>query len=149
MMRSGRLLVEESPENLLNSYRLPSLEAVFLKICIRDGVKKRVEQRIGVAADTSTATGPVATCQTAARPQQPSVDHVNMAFDDSISQISVSEVEHPQFPASPTNSSGVRKSTHITFKCPFYNAHISFAPNDIGTTSQLRIDQQHEQHDQP
>jgi hypothetical protein len=74
------------------------------------------------------------TCQTAARPQQPSVDHVNMAFDDSISQISVSEVEHPQFPASPTNSSGVRhKLNHfdlITFQCPFYNAHISFAPND-------------------
>jgi hypothetical protein len=105
-----------------------------LKICIRDGVKKRVEQRIGVAADTTSTTGPVVTCQTAARPQQPSVDHVNMAFDDSISQISVSEVEHPQFPASPTNSSGVRhKLNHfdlITFQCPFYNAHISFAPND-------------------
>ena len=68
-MRSGRLLVEESPENLLNSYRLPSLEDVFLKICIRDGVKNRVEkQRIGVVAGI---TSPAVSCQTAARAQQP------------------------------------------------------------------------------
>ena len=106
MMRSGRLLVEESPENLLNSYRLPSLEDVFLKICIRDGVKNRVEkQRIGVVAGI---TSPAVSCQTAARAQQPPADHVNMAFDDSISQISVSEVEHLKFPISPTvNSSEV------------------------------------------
>ena len=105
-MRSGRLLVEESPENLLNSYRLPSLEDVFLKICIRDGVKNRVEkQRIGVVTGI---TSPAVSCQTAARAQQPPADHVNMAFDDSISQISVSEVEHLKFPISPTvNSSEV------------------------------------------
>ena len=111
-MRSGRLLVEESPENLLNSYHLPSLEDVFLKICIRDGVKKRVEQRIGVAAGSVTV--PVVTCQTAAPAQQPTADHVNMAFDDSASQISVSEVEHPNLPISPTNCSGVRRILPIS-----------------------------------
>lgn len=36
MMRSGRLLAEESPENLLKDYRLPSLEDVFLKLCMKD-----------------------------------------------------------------------------------------------------------------
>lgn len=36
MMRSGRLLAEESPENLLKDYRLPTLEDVFLKLCMKD-----------------------------------------------------------------------------------------------------------------
>jgi hypothetical protein len=118
MMRSGRLLVEESPENLLNSYRLPSLEEVFLKICIRDGVKNRVEQRIGVVSSTSS---PVITCQNGAQAQQSSADHVNMAFDDSISQISVSEVEHSKFPVSPssTPSSEVKKKKK-SLKCVTY-----------------------------
>ncbi|XP_057380008.1 ABC transporter G family member 20-like [Daphnia carinata] len=40
MMRSGRLLAEESPENLLKNYRLPTLEDVFLKLCMKDGGNK-------------------------------------------------------------------------------------------------------------
>lgn len=35
MMRSGRLLVEESPNNLLCSHGLDSLEDVFLKLCVK------------------------------------------------------------------------------------------------------------------
>ena len=34
-MRSGRLLVEESPNNLLYSHGLDSLEDVFLKLCVK------------------------------------------------------------------------------------------------------------------
>lgn len=34
MMRSGRLLAEQSPEMLLSHYRLSSLEDVFLKLCM-------------------------------------------------------------------------------------------------------------------
>ncbi|KAI9553798.1 ABC protein [Daphnia sinensis] len=36
LMRSGRLLTEESPENLLRMYGLSSLEDVFLKLCVKD-----------------------------------------------------------------------------------------------------------------
>ena len=44
MMRSGRLLAENSPQNLLNNYRLSSLEDVFLKLCMRDdGIQKGKE----------------------------------------------------------------------------------------------------------
>ncbi|KAI9558878.1 ABC protein [Daphnia sinensis] len=39
LMRSGRLLVQDSPENLLNNFRAPSLEDVFLKLCIKDDAK--------------------------------------------------------------------------------------------------------------
>jgi len=35
MMRSGRLLVEESPNNLLYSHGVDSLEDVFLKLCVK------------------------------------------------------------------------------------------------------------------
>ena len=36
MMRSGRLLAEESPQSLLESHNLTSLEDVFLKLCMKD-----------------------------------------------------------------------------------------------------------------
>ena len=35
-MRSGRLLTEESPSNLLSNHDLTSLEDVFLKLCMKD-----------------------------------------------------------------------------------------------------------------
>ncbi|XP_057369454.1 ABC transporter G family member 20-like [Daphnia carinata] len=43
LMRSGRLLVQDSPENLLNNYRAPSLEDVFLKLCIKDDGKNQLD----------------------------------------------------------------------------------------------------------
>lgn len=36
LMRSGHLLAEESPHNLLALYGLSSLEDVFLKLCMKD-----------------------------------------------------------------------------------------------------------------
>ena len=38
MMRSGRLLTEDSPENLLSKHNLSSLEDVFLKLCMKNDV---------------------------------------------------------------------------------------------------------------
>lgn len=35
-MRSGRLLAEDSPQNLLSMHNLNSLEDVFLKLCIKE-----------------------------------------------------------------------------------------------------------------
>ena len=37
LMRHGRLLAEDCPTSLLENYGLPTLEDVFLKLCIRDG----------------------------------------------------------------------------------------------------------------
>ena len=37
MMRSGHLLAEKSPHNLLTTYGLRSLEDVFLKLCVKEG----------------------------------------------------------------------------------------------------------------
>lgn len=98
MMRSGRLLVEESPDSLLNRYQLPSLEEVFLKLCIKDRGNSRNEQLTEVANVPS---------HIAAQLPQPSADHVNMAFDDSLSQISVPEPNRDESSASPANGSEV------------------------------------------
>ncbi|EFX78467.1 ABC protein, subfamily ABCH [Daphnia pulex] len=38
LMRSGHLLAEESPHNLLSLHGLSTLEDVFLKLCMKDGV---------------------------------------------------------------------------------------------------------------
>ena len=37
MMRVGKLLAEDSPDNLLSRFSKPSLEDVFLELCMRDG----------------------------------------------------------------------------------------------------------------
>lgn len=36
MMRSGRLLAEDSPQNLLAVHEMATLEDVFLNLCIKD-----------------------------------------------------------------------------------------------------------------
>jgi hypothetical protein len=47
LMRSGRLLAEDSPENLLRDYNLSSLEDVFLKLCMADcGNEDKTANRI-------------------------------------------------------------------------------------------------------
>jgi hypothetical protein len=39
MMRGGRLLVEDSPDNLLRNYGLSTLEDVFLQLCRKENSK--------------------------------------------------------------------------------------------------------------
>ena len=50
MMRSGRLLAEDSPENLLRDTNLSSLENVFLELCIKNNDNKFIPM---VAKDAS------------------------------------------------------------------------------------------------
>lgn len=45
MMRSGRLLVEDSPKNLLLIHELTTLEDVFLKMCIKDVEQSSTETK--------------------------------------------------------------------------------------------------------
>ena len=51
-MRSGHLLAEESPQNLLSLHGLNTLEDVFLKLCMKDGVGK-----MATAPVVATITG--------------------------------------------------------------------------------------------
>ncbi|XP_050708536.1 ABC transporter G family member 20-like isoform X1 [Eriocheir sinensis] len=37
LMRGGRLLAETSPMSLINHFKIPSLEDIFLKLCLEDG----------------------------------------------------------------------------------------------------------------
>ena len=94
-MRSGRLLTEDSPENLLRDYNISSLEEVFLKLCMNDEGKSKIKQ-------------------------QPALGHENMAFDRSASQSDVSEMgvdcrytgNDPRSPTSPADFSVVRYCWH-------------------------------------
>ncbi|EFX84768.1 ABC protein, subfamily ABCH [Daphnia pulex] len=55
LMRSGRLLAEDSPENLLRDYNLSSLEDVFLKLCMADCVNEdKAANRIPAQQQCST-----------------------------------------------------------------------------------------------
>ena len=85
MMRSGRLLTEDSPDDLLRHYNLSSLENVFLKLCMNDEGKSQIEQRSEPLANA------VMGC-TATRAQQHPIGHDNMAYDRSASQSDVSEI---------------------------------------------------------
>lgn len=55
-MRSGHLLAEESPHNLLSLHGLSTLEDVFLKLCMKDGVVKHATAPV-VATITNGKTG--------------------------------------------------------------------------------------------
>nr|CAH0102200.1 unnamed protein product [Daphnia galeata] len=85
MMRSGRLLTEDSPDDLLRDYNLPSLENVFLKLCMNDEGKSQIEQRSEPLANAVMG-------YTATRAQQHPIGHDNMAYDRSASQSDVSEI---------------------------------------------------------
>lgn len=65
MMRGGRLLVEDSPENLIRDYGLPSLEDVFLKVCLKDGGRSSDEQ----LAEDVTSSNEAAPVETQIEPQ--------------------------------------------------------------------------------
>ncbi|XP_046646482.1 ABC transporter G family member 20-like isoform X3 [Daphnia pulicaria] len=56
LMRSGHLLAEESPHNLLSLHGLSTLEDVFLKLCMKDGVVKHATAPV-VATITNGKTG--------------------------------------------------------------------------------------------
>jgi hypothetical protein len=78
MMRSGRLLAEDSPENLLREYNLSSLEDVFLKLCMADcGNEDKTANRIPTQQQ---CTG--------------GID--NVAFHPSSSELDISGTENPQ-----------------------------------------------------
>lgn len=78
-MRSGHLLAEESPHNLLTLYGLSSLEDVFLKLCMKDvGNGKH-----GTAPVVSTISHGHAYPVVVVGGQAPSDGHDNPAFAQS------------------------------------------------------------------
>lgn len=83
MMRSGRLLAEESPKNLLRNSRRPSLEDAFLKLCM-DEINDSDEQSTVVAHCTSNEDG-----QTSATVQPDD----NITTDNSCNQVDIHETD--------------------------------------------------------
>ncbi|CAL4139268.1 unnamed protein product, partial [Meganyctiphanes norvegica] len=45
LMRAGRLLAEASPEGLIKHFSIPSLEEIFLKLCLQDGDADELEMK--------------------------------------------------------------------------------------------------------
>ncbi len=126
MMRSGRLLAEESPDTLLAQYNLPTLEDVFLKLCMKDDVENRDEDRTEIVA---TPVRPVTLL--AARTAQLPGSYVNPAFNHSTSQLDVSEAgitrqnrsNSREFSASPADRFGVKikSDLFLSSNIIFYN----------------------------
>lgn len=83
MMRSGRLLAEESPKNLLRIYGIKSLEDVFLKLCMKDNDTKETD---------NTTNGDNLTNAIPRVGRVNMVGHENKAFNHSISQFDVSQL---------------------------------------------------------
>nr|QBM06390.1 ATP-binding cassette sub-family H-like protein 2 [Daphnia magna] len=85
LMRSGRLLTEDSPENLLQKYALFSLEDVFLRLCTQDFSNSQAE-----TVSNAETVGEIAFAV-----QQLSAGIVNDAFERSASQLDVSGTPIP------------------------------------------------------
>lgn len=84
-MRSGRLLTEDSPENLLQKYALFSLEDVFLRLCTQDFSNSQAE-----TVSNAETVGEIAFAV-----QQLSAGIDNDAFERSASQLDVSGTPIP------------------------------------------------------
>ncbi len=90
-MRSGHLLAEESPQNLLSLHGLNTLEDVFLKLCMKDGVSK-----MATAPVVATITGGKTGYPTMAH-QQDLEGHDNPAYAQSFSNpdaITSADIDH-------------------------------------------------------
>lgn len=90
-MRSGHLLAEESPQNLLSLHGLSTLEDVFLKLCMKDGVNKHA-----TAPVVSTITGGK-TGYPALPHQQDLEGHDNPAYAQSFTNpdaITTADIDH-------------------------------------------------------
>lgn len=119
-MRSGRLLAEESPDNLLRNYRLPSLEEVFLKLCMKDDGENRTEPSQAIENCTN------GTLRSVTGTRQPVGGHTNLAFDHSTSQTNITEIDtienhcnSNESSISPADCFGVRKIIVLVFFCFF------------------------------
>jgi hypothetical protein len=75
-MRSGRLLAEDSPENLLRDFNLSSLEDVFLKLCMTDCDNDEEKNNTSVQSQRQVSGG---------------ID--NAAFYPSKSELDISEMD--------------------------------------------------------
>ena len=103
MMRSGHLLAEESPNNLLAVHGLESLEDVFLKLCMKDVQGRKGPMPVVATLSGSGKTYPAiqqAVVQQAAGQQQAVViqqtGHDNPAFaqDHSGMDITTADIDH-------------------------------------------------------
>lgn len=77
-MRSGRLLVEDSPENLLREFQLSSLEDVFIQFSLKDDGRRLIHQ----VSETESNTSICYSTGVAPGTRQPSGSYVNTVTDN-------------------------------------------------------------------
>ena len=112
-MRSGRLLAEESPNNLLRAFRRPSLEDAFLKLCMDEQRNESIQANVSNEMNTEVM-------------QQFQGGHENVDYnEDVVRQIDITEARGDGQLRnngrgsidSTTSSSGVRKNSAPRLHC--------------------------------
>jgi hypothetical protein len=108
MMRSGRLLAEESPNNLMRNFRRPSLEDAFLKLCMDE---QQTESMVNASISNATIQNTEEAQQQ--QPQGDSVDYAEGVVNQTdVTETSVHRQRHSNSRGSidsTTSSSSVRK----------------------------------------
>lgn len=97
MMRSGHLLAEESPTNLLSLHGMESLEDVFLKLCMKDVQNRKSAMPVVATLSGSGKTYPaIAQGQPVGVQQAVVSGHDNPAFarDHSGIDITTADIDH-------------------------------------------------------
>ncbi|KZS17646.1 ABC protein, subfamily ABCH [Daphnia magna] len=121
MMRSGRLLAEQSPEMLLSHYRLSSLEDVFLKLCM-EGSGNHPADQFNEPVSIITPSDEI---NHAVGLRQRSVEgHDNPSFDRNnridVSQGNIDQQRHdncPQLPVIHTDHSDAADGVNSAANC--------------------------------
>ncbi len=107
-MRSGRLLAEESPNNLMRNFRRPSLEDAFLKLCMDE---QQTESMVNASISNATSIQNTEEAQQQ-QPQGDSVDYAEGVVNQTdVTETSVHRQRHSNSRGSidSTTSSSVRK----------------------------------------
>lgn len=134
MMRSGRLLAEESPNNLMRNFRRPSLEDAFLKLCMDE---QQTESMVNASISNATIQNTEETQQQ--QSQGDSVDNAEGVVNqtDVTAETSVHRQRHSNSRGSidSTTSSSVRKKILLTIL--YYNIK---SIKEIGSSNYIPIE---------
>lgn len=132
LMRQGRLLAENSPEQLLAQYNMETLEEVFLKLCMTDSSTKEGRAELmqnGLFADMSGSNA-----QTVAK--------VTSGFDNPALDLDLENVANNNISKMQDNNSGT--SAAIENQSKLSNAFANYTQNTFQAVEKVQPNRRYE-----